>query len=70
VYFQIEILDDASIYERVFPHSLGYPEFSQARPAEYRQGDKLPYVEIKVGDHLKLRKIARPSWADDFLPEK
>jgi uncharacterized protein YcbX len=27
-YFQIEILDDASIYERVFPSSLGYPEFS------------------------------------------
>ena len=67
-YYSIELIEDPDIYEKVFPAKLGYPEFAKRRPVEYRSGDKMPYLEINLNDEIRLRKVAKMDWTDDFIP--
>lgn len=69
-YYQIEIVDEPALYERVFSTSMGYADRATQKPAEVRSGDKLPYVEVTLTDEIRLRKIAKMSWTDDILPPK
>jgi hypothetical protein len=58
------------MYEKVFPSSMGYEDLKACRPAEIRSGDKMPYIEVTLSDVIKLRKVAKMPWTDDFLPPK
>jgi hypothetical protein len=63
------MVEDQDIYERVFPSEMGFDEYAKRRPVEYRPGDKLPYIEVTMSDQIKLRKISRMPWSDDFILE-
>jgi hypothetical protein len=69
-YYQVELVEDPSIYSKVFPTELGYPAHSSLRKVEYRPADKMPYLEVTTDDVIRLRKVARMPWQNNIQPPK